>query len=234
MESDLAEISELVILFSESYGSAAELGAFTVIKEISSRLLVVIDDSNYNRGSFVRYGPLLFLENTYGASSVFVLDRVEFGFSRIGDVRTLVVPNFAVAIEEALAVRLKTLREPTRFDPSRNGHVIKLITGLIQHFGALTSDEVLAELARIDISKNKDEIEEYLKCAEIAKWVREFRSGFTTYYVATAERDALSYRFRPGVRPVDKRRWRADVLTFWSVRDPRRHGTILTVRGGRL
>ena len=35
-ETDIAQICDLIILFSESYGSAAELGAFSMIEEIAS------------------------------------------------------------------------------------------------------------------------------------------------------------------------------------------------------
>jgi hypothetical protein len=43
-EREFAQIVDLVVLFSESSGSVAELGAFSVVEEIASRLLVVIDE----------------------------------------------------------------------------------------------------------------------------------------------------------------------------------------------
>src|SRR5690606_38828081 len=45
-ESDFAQIVDLIVLFSESYGSIAELGAFAMVEEIAQRLLVVMDDQN--------------------------------------------------------------------------------------------------------------------------------------------------------------------------------------------
>lgn len=56
-EREFAQIVDLVVLFSESYGSVAELGAFSVVDEIASRLLVVIDDKNYGESSFIKLGP---------------------------------------------------------------------------------------------------------------------------------------------------------------------------------
>ena len=233
MEADLAEISELVVLFSESYGSAVELGAFALTDEIAARLLVVVDDKNYNEDSFVKYGPLLFLENVYGPPSVFVLDHVALGFDRVENLSGLKLDAFATNIEAAFDVRLKTLQQPTSFNDQRNGHLIKLSTGLIQHFGALTGVEVQGELSRVGVNKTISEVEEYLKCAEVVRWIKSFRSGFTTYYVAIAERNAISYRFKKGIAPVDRMRWHADILLFWSKHDNQRHGTILSVRGGR-
>jgi hypothetical protein len=66
LESDIAQIADLVLLFSESYGSVAELGAFSVTEEIARRLLVFIDDKSYNEDSFIKLGPLRSLENKYG------------------------------------------------------------------------------------------------------------------------------------------------------------------------
>ncbi len=47
-ETDLAQIVELIILFCESEGSLAELGAFAVIDEIMKRLFVVVREKDWN------------------------------------------------------------------------------------------------------------------------------------------------------------------------------------------
>ncbi len=53
-ECDIAEVSKLVLLFSESFGSAAELGAFAMQNEIASKMLVVIRDTHYKETSFIK------------------------------------------------------------------------------------------------------------------------------------------------------------------------------------
>ena len=42
-----------------------------------------------------------------------------------------------------LRVRLEKPHEPSTFDPSRSGHVIKLVVGLIREYGALLVDEIV-------------------------------------------------------------------------------------------
>jgi hypothetical protein len=58
LEADIAQISDLIILFTESFGSAAELGAFAIMPTIAPKLLVVIDDHYYGEDSFIKLGSL--------------------------------------------------------------------------------------------------------------------------------------------------------------------------------
>ena len=157
-EQDIAQISELILLFSESFGSAAELGAFAITDEIAKRLLVVMDDKNYKDNSFVRLGPILALENQYGESVVCVLNRTEINIKDISKTETLDMRVFGERVKNAVRARLLSIHERTTFDPEREGHIIKLIVGLIQHYGALTSDEIEVLLYCLGVKFNGNRI----------------------------------------------------------------------------
>lgn len=62
-EEDLAMIISAVVLFVESAGAIAELGAFSKIVSINNKLLVIMDTTNYNQSSFITLGPVKYLEN---------------------------------------------------------------------------------------------------------------------------------------------------------------------------
>lgn len=62
-EEDLAMIISAVVLFVESAGAIAELGAFSKIASINSKLLVIMDTVHYNNDSFIKLGPIKYLEN---------------------------------------------------------------------------------------------------------------------------------------------------------------------------
>ena len=64
-EVDFAQICELILLFSESQGSIAELGAFSMVPELASKLLVVVRDYHLKDDSFIKLGPLQHLKLTY-------------------------------------------------------------------------------------------------------------------------------------------------------------------------
>jgi hypothetical protein len=78
-ETDLAQIVELIILFCESEGSLAELGAFAMINEIALRLFLVVREKHWNELSFVRLGPLRRIEKAHGRDCIFVVDDVSVG-----------------------------------------------------------------------------------------------------------------------------------------------------------
>lgn len=226
-ETDIAQISELIILFSESFGSAAELGAFVMVEEISSRLLVVIDDKNYEDSSFIKLGPIKMLEDIYGSTSSCVIDRKDISIENIWDLSTLDEPAFKRIISQAFTRRSATkVREHSTFNKNRNGHVIKLIIGLLQHYGALTLDEIDLYLSCFDVVVSQDDIVNYLKCAEFAEWIIETKNIFDTYYSCCAEKSALQYNLLADSPIRDKVRWKADIYDYWKSTDQARFSSI--------
>lgn len=65
-ERDACHLARLVVLFSESAGAHAELGAYATDSELSRKILVVIDSkfrSVDHKNSFINLGPIRRLEN---------------------------------------------------------------------------------------------------------------------------------------------------------------------------
>ena len=229
-ETDIAQICDLIILFSESYGSAAELGAFAMIEEIALRLLVVMDDSNYGKMSFITLGPIRALQNSFGESAVCVLHRDDLGIASINAPQSINMKVFAARMGSAISARASASREPSTFDPSRNGHIIKLIVGLLQHYGALTLDEIDVLLFCMDIKRNQGDLKNLLLCAIFLKWVIKDKRGINVYYLSIVNKEAVAYRFRPGLSVIDKNRWRADIVEHWRKNDPERFNSIRAAR----
>ncbi|MEO6376461.1 MAG: retron St85 family effector protein [Caulobacteraceae bacterium] len=218
-ESDIAQISELVLLFTESEGSFAELGAFSMDAEISSKLLVVVDKYNYQKDSFIRLGPLNFLETKNGEHSVCVIDLIDFGSERIENVSNLNLAAFEKFIEDKIVIRLIGAHEPRTFRKNRNGHLIKLMTGLVQHYGALTFDEIDTLMFCLEIDIDKIMIKKLLKCAELFQWIKADKVGIKTFYAAIAQRSAINYDFMTGVGKKNKAKLRSDIREFWKEND---------------
>jgi hypothetical protein len=175
-ETDFAQITELILLFCESEGSFAELGAFAVVPEIAARLLVVVRDTDWENDSFIKLGPLRYLERKHGQTAVFVIDDQDV------DMRGKSAANVKIGIlkerlQEPLRLRLEKTRDPTTFDRTRPGHVMKLIVGLIQEYGALTVQEILFLLAKFEVSEARELVEAYLLCVEKVDWILGKRKG---------------------------------------------------------
>ncbi|MER8516408.1 retron St85 family effector protein [Mesorhizobium sp. M1060] len=226
-ESEFAEIVDLVLLFSESYGSVSELGAFSMVDEIAVRLLVIMDDENYQDDSFIKLGPLRYLENKFGAEAVCVLNRKDLKIASIKDIKGLDINTFSERMIPAIAARKAQHHEHTTFNKNRAGHVIKFIVGLIQHYGALTIEEIDVLLYACEVSVDYNKLSDYLLCAISAGWVNKDRRGFVTYYCALPQMfEAISYKLLKLNPFEDKVRWRARVSDYWMREDKARFGCI--------
>ncbi|WP_421932929.1 retron St85 family effector protein [Phenylobacterium sp.] len=229
-ETDLAQICELIILFSESEGSHAELGAFSMVDEISERLLVILRDRHYEDESFIKLGPLLSLQNKYGEGVVYVLDDQDIGMNgnSARDVRIDVVRD---RLQAPIVRRLSQIRDPSTFNSEKSGHVIKLIVALIQEFGALTIAEIEILLISAGVLKSQAEISGYLLCAEVVEWVVPLTKGARRYFFARPTGDAAQLRLRAEAGDRDKNRRRILIRKYWEENDPDRYRGIVQVSG---
>jgi hypothetical protein len=202
-ESEFAQIVDIILLFSESYGSIAELGAFAMVEEIALRLLVVMDDKNYKDPSFIKLGPITRLVGAYGNSAVCVLNCQDLNIPNINNVADVHLENFAKILIPAIETRKKDYKERTTFNGERPGHLIKLIVGLIQHYGALTEVEIEVLLFAMHLKVVANKIPDYLLCAINAGWIINEKRGVEEYYCAkpnTAQ--AVEYKLRKDI-PVE-------------------------------
>ncbi|ALV28448.1 hypothetical protein APZ00_16385 [Pannonibacter phragmitetus] len=224
-EAHIAQISELIVLFSESFGSAAELGAFSMVPDIAHRLLVVIDDAHYNANSFISLGPIRALENAFEAS-VCVLNRQDIGIANIRSVGDVKIDVLSSHMQAAIEAREATSKEHTTFDPTRPGHIIKFIVGLVQSYGALTVEEIETHLYCVDLPTSVDTIKNYLLCAEFADWIVQDKRGIKTYFTALDRKKALQFESRKDREKLEKMRWQAAVMEHWKACDATRFSSI--------
>ena len=224
-EMDVAQISQLILLFCESVGSYAELGSFCIEREITQRLLVVVDDNKYQLDSFVRWGPLKYLEDIHTNAAVCVLNTDEISQGR-GALETDIDKDaFHRILERSIRARVRAAaREHQSFDPTKSGHMIKLITGLIQDYGALLEEEVDVIMYCIGHPISSAAFRRYALCAEAFGWIKKDRRDLFTYYTATSQREAIRFKFTH--EPIDRSRWRTDIIQHWKTADPARFESI--------
>ncbi|MCC0004237.1 MAG: hypothetical protein H6872_03485 [Methylobacteriaceae bacterium] len=232
-ETDLAQIVELIILFCESEGSVSELAAFAFIQEIYERLFVIVRENDWNQKSFIKLGPLRRIELKVGRDAIHVIADGDIGL-RNRDASAVDKNALRDLLDSPLQVRLSKPREPTTFDPSRPGHVIKLIVGLIQEYGALTGPEIMGLLTRFDVHSSPESVRGYLLCAQAVRWIKSVSRGSHDYFVHTGRgEDAATFRMKEGAREKNKMRRRLAIREHWKSVDAARHSAI-RVGAGRL
>lgn len=112
-ETDFAHLCEAILLFVESAGSIAELGAFSAIEPIAERLVVVVDCKYFDQDSFIRRGPVEYLRKKHGDHSVISLSKTDVGCSNeasfhdidLNMLHDAIFPNASTVLEKS---RLKT------------------------------------------------------------------------------------------------------------------------------
>lgn len=225
-ERDLAQLCELVLLFTESPGSFAELGAFAMVPEIAPRLLVLIDGKNYADSSFIKLGPVRSLQVAHGKNSVFVIPLDQLGIPSIRDIGDADIGEFKGIIEQPFKMRADEVPTPTKFNPAVPGHMAKLIAGLIHHYGALTSDEIVAGALQLELVIDVPSVEKLLFCLNEVGWVFSETRGFETYHAASTDNSPLSFSVKAGAANPSRSSWRAELREYWRSNDPQRFRAI--------
>ena len=229
-ETHLAQITELILLFCESEGSVAELGAFSMVPEIAARLLVIVRDKYWPAESFVTLGPLRFLKNEH-KNSVYILSDADIDL--VGrSASSINITALEQILRDPLRLRLEHVRDSTTFAPERSGHVIKLIVGLIQEYGALNREEISELLTCLEVTVSDSLIHGYLLCAQAAEWVLKKTKGFTDYYYAKNVKDAATITLKESAKERNKSRRRALIREYWKTHDNVRFTDIARVFDG--
>lgn len=219
-ESDIAQVVALILLFAESPGSLAELGAFSAIETIAPSLLAVSDDFYYDRVSFIRNGPIRFLENKYGEEWINILERADVGIGQEGEIDALNHERLFSAVEGSIDERLKSLKKWKKFDASCPGHLIIMMVGFCQEFGALTKSEIKKCLEKF--SDKELRMKNFLYCAELLGWLKRIRKGHHIYYASTVPESALDFHVAEGIDLKEKVRWRSDIREYWKANESSR------------
>lgn len=223
-ESDIAQVVGVILLFAESAGSLAELGAFAALKTVAPSVLAVLDDYYYNQVSFIRDGPVRYLEKKHGDESVHVLDRKEVGIDVNGSIQALDLVKFAASILPVVQQRLDSKIKWAKFDPTNSGHAILLIAGLCGDAGALTQTELRTYLNKFGVVDIR--FDNFVYCAELLGWLRRVRKGNHIFFVFTGLETALDYHLMEDAPFKEKIRWRSDIRAFWKANDTARFNAI--------
>jgi hypothetical protein len=231
-ENDLAQICELILLFCESESSFAELGAFASHEEIASKTLVVVQDQYFNdETSYIKLGPLQSLINR-NSTSVFTINDGDIGING-KNYSGIKLTTLKERLKSPIEKRLETLKEHTRLNVAREGHIIKMIVGFLQEFGALSRDEILLSLQHVGINIDNDRLSGYLLCAAAVGWAKEARKGDRVFCFANpkAQNDAAQISLSGVQLPKNVKRRRAVIRDYWDEHDNDRFRSIAEYDG---
>lgn len=178
LETDLANLTAVLVLITESAGSLAELGSFSCIPDIAKKLLVFIDNAHYEEDSFIRLGPIKHLEKEYGKD----IRVYPFGeeYDAQGDF-------FGEICQEILAERNEAKSTKT-FSSVNVEHRLLLICDLVELFLIVKTSELLMWMKQIFNVEISDSIlRRYLYLLEKLGILSRCRRGKDRYIVRSQD-----------------------------------------------
>jgi hypothetical protein len=216
MERHIASISRIILLVCESAGSIAELGAFSMVPEISTRLQVFVHDDHYRANSFIRDGPLRFLENL-NEKSVQQFRWLEKSKVSI-DIESadLLRPPMASAIQNFSRGQFRK----ESFDANRTGHNILLVAGIVAYARCCKIREIVEYAENFGVTLSQSEVAKYLFCLEIFDWVKSVKRDTWYYYFNKPEMPFIfgGSETRGSFDPI---RVKHDIVHAYDKDDPR-------------
>jgi len=217
-ERDIAQMSDLVLLFSESPGSFTELGVFTSYKDISKKLLVVIQNKHLQKSSFISQGPVAYLRSL-SDYAVFSITNKQVGIS--GE-------NYASVKPTTL---LELLREPTErrlaesathktLQKKSFSHRCQLYVGFLREFTVLKDGEIIELFDAFGIKVSKPLLDKITFCCKGVGWAKTAQAGFDRVHFATDGKAAAKFSLSNGIHDLIRRRM--EFRQHWVQTDPAR------------
>lgn len=217
-ERDLAELSALTVIFSESPGSIAELGALAVLKPVQERLLIVIHDDDADKESFIWRGPILFLKDLAKSNKKDDPVTIYNWQRKNGKADILKMQDFPDAedLAEYITTILSKIPKTKSFDKGQLGHVMLLILDILKIVQLATLDEIVRCLNLLSIDHKRRTVEQQLSLLLSLNLAIKKSYRNNIYYLASPQEPWLSFGFLKTAKVRDVDRWHAQFIDHYS------------------
>ena len=194
LEKYLAHIASMTVLFVESPGSIAELGAFAATDALCPKTLAVMNEPIAQRPSFIKDGPVRRIENVDPDHVLFY----PWDFDAINSDETKAVFE-EMAIDLVDVIETKDLKRPAKrvFDVNDTGHTLLLVADLIRLAG-VAQDSAISECLRIlRCTKALSEMPRHISLLQGVRFIAKRRRKTATFYESYSTADHfISYAFK--------------------------------------
>lgn len=180
-EADLAGICSLVVIVLESPGSIAELGAFSQLKDLSKKI-IVINSSDFDEStSFINLGILRLISEKHPSS----IKSYPWSIPRLNENPLIPMHVVEDAIRD-ISEELDELPKSQTFKAEKNSHIIALIYEIINIFVALKEVEIHEYLEKLSVTLQKEELRSKLFLLEEFRIIRKIRYSDKIFYCCIA------------------------------------------------
>ncbi len=217
-ERDLAELSILTIIFSESPGSIAEFGSFAVIDTIQEKLLIILHRDDTDKESFIWRGPASYLKERARLNGKYDPISVYNWRRRSGKDDILTREDFVDAedLMEAIKVILSKSPKSSAFRKSQLGHSMLLILDILKVIQLATIDEIGRMLNVLEIVHDQRAVEQHLSLLISLGFAVKYRYRNNVYYISSSHKPWLSWAYSKTATIRDVERWKFLFREYYS------------------
>lgn len=218
-ENDIAQLSDLVLLFSESPGSFTELGVFASHKEIAKKTLVVIQQKYLGKDSFIAKGPIAYF-NSISKKSVFSLTNSSIDL-RGNHYATVKPAKLLALLANPVEQRLAESRGSKTLKKSSFSHKCKLYIAFLREFHVLKDTELKVLFDAVGINITDTQLDRIAFCCRCVDWSKTTQLGFDRLHFALdLPLEAAKFSFSANFSDRVKRR--LEIRDYWMNNDPNR------------
>lgn len=197
-EIDASSLCRAILLFAESSGSLAELGAFSMSAEICEKTITVIQKKFYDRDSFIKLGPIRRMEDAQAESVCVIHSENEAAFE-----------NEYQSVLEILKAKFDAHPKKSKFNLGSLRDVYLLIADLVELFGALTIGEISDMLGHFNVPINSKDLKKALRQLALFELIKFSKYLTQSYYVANHNRQSfIDYNALPEKPKFDRVRFK--------------------------
>jgi hypothetical protein len=227
LEDHLAALASVIVIFVESPGSIAELGAFCLLKGVTDKLLVFVQERHFKQSSFIRLGPLRYLDQRNPRS----VQTYPWETTGSGPTERIVEASVEPVRDEICKeiVSSHGASGINRAFVRGHGDEMLLICDLLNQLIGLKFQEIRQYLSLMGIDISSTKLKQFLYILDRLRMIEPVRRGHQQYYVPAVFDRYIRFGLKDGAPAYDRARFLMDVAEFYRREDPARAAALAPV-----
>jgi hypothetical protein len=218
LEQHLAALASAVVIFVESPGSIAELGAFSLLGGVKEKLMVIIHQQHAEQHSFIQLGPIRHIKSM-NPSAVYAYpwETQIVGGSPI-IIEKSVEPSRDL-ICEAIRDCLPSDRTVSSLNTKSDSHRMLLICALVDQMIGLTRTEIKSYLSQLGLEIAFAELKKYLFVLKHLKLLGSTQYGNSEYFYSRARDRFVRFAVDQSFADYDYSRLQLSMGEYYNLHD---------------